>query len=259
MRGVLLAALACSLSLAFAQSLPQVTIDEPAIRAVPEDGTTVVTLPVYSAQKESINAQIKLEWLGPDNRIRSSVHESVQLEPGKNQVAIPFRLPTFPSIWLRLRYQVSPAVDNIGAFFPTGGIVAVSEIASHVFELKLTHAGIVQPGAPYVVYGQAVHPVTRKPMPDASFAVSMEIEERAIPATDFSVDEAGIARWKLRHPGRRMEDFQLNGEVRLSATLADFSAVEEDQVFAVNFPSARIQTDKPLFQPGQTIHVRPWF
>jgi hypothetical protein len=159
----LFAALAVVLSLMPAQGQSPIAVNEAKIRAVLKNESTSIAVPVESTLDHEVRAELTLDWVDKDDHDLGSVHQNVSIPPGGTSAELPFAIPK-PTLWLRLRYSLTPSRGDARAFAPQSGIVALPEIAQHVFELKTTHVGSPRPGRPFAIHPQAVHPVTRTPV-----------------------------------------------------------------------------------------------
>lgn len=235
---------------AAALAQPVVPVQVEAVRAVLKDGSTVVSVPVRSALAETVPAELELEWLVPYQEAGPVAPVEVSIRPGANTFAVPLPLPA-SSIWLRLRYKLTPAVRAARAFAPQTGIVAVTQMAAHVFELNLSMAERPRPGAPLRVQAQAVPPVTRALVEGLTWSARLELDSGILPAR-IEKKAGGFVEAVADVPA----DAENDGRMVVTAVAGDF---EQSAVMAVDFPqspTAQVQTDKPIYQPGQTIHFR---
>ena len=95
------------------------------------------------------------------------------------------------SVWTRLHYLLTPDRSDGRAFAPSGGIVALSPIASHVFEIKTTYAGVPRRGSPFTIHAQAMHPVTRLPVP-VSWEATLATDDQEIAPAKTSTSVEGF-------------------------------------------------------------------
>ena len=139
----------------YAQTDGVLQFQERSIRAVLKDDATVVVFPFWTRAYSSpeVRARVSLAWLDPDDRTLSEVDTVAAMnyrysyEGTSAEIEIPFPLVE-PSIWTRLRYSVTPEVSDGSAaappFRPISGIVSLSQIAGHAFELKTSQIGSIQ-------------------------------------------------------------------------------------------------------------------
>ncbi len=258
MRGTLFAALAAVLSLMCAQGQSPIVINESGIRAVLENESTSVAVPIESTLDHEVRANLSLDWIGKDDRTLGTVQQDVLIRPGRTSVEMPLPISE-PSIWLRLRYSLVPDRGDARAFVPQSGIVALPQIAEHVFELKITHVGMARPGSPFVIHAQAIHPVTRAPVQGLKWNTRLTVNGVGLAPLTISSKAEGFVDIVFDVPPANGEDQSASDDqakVWVQGRRGDFLS---DVLADVPLPmqlSARIQVDKPIYQPGQTIHLR---
>lgn len=182
MRGTSVALVAAFLPLFNALAQSPVRVDESKLRADLKNDATVIVFPLENTSTIGMpverSAGLTLEWLNHDDFILTSVHRDITIPPGPSRVEIPLAIPD-SDIWLRLRYSLTPDRADVRAFPPLSGIVAVSQIAAHIFELKASHIGVARPGQLLTVYVQAIHPITREVVPGVTFDATLTIANAA--------------------------------------------------------------------------------
>jgi hypothetical protein len=240
------------------ESSPPVTVDEHAIRATLQSDSTVISIPIDSSLDYSIRSNLSLEWVGVSDTVLGSSEQNLFVNPGRTSVDVPLRLPS-STIWLRLRYTLAPDRNDTRAFTKRTGIVALPHIAAHVFELKVSYAGIPRRGGPVTVYAQAVHPVTRAPVPDVAWSARLAIEGNSLDPVSIVRHNEGVAELTFQLPpssGSDDGDGVDKAEVNVTGRSGDFEQRVSSHLFFENHLTARLQTDKAIYQPGQTIHIR---
>ena len=162
--------------LATASGQSPVAIDESKIRATLQNESTVITVRVDSSGDHSVSANLLLEWLDRDEKASGTINRNISIAPGENTFDIPLPIES-ASIWTRLRYSLNPDRAEARAFPPLSGIVSLAHIASYIFEIKTSYAGVPQRGSPFTIYAQAVHPVTRRPVSGISWNAMLSIDK----------------------------------------------------------------------------------
>jgi hypothetical protein len=157
-------------------------------------------------------------------------------------------------VCLRLRYALSPSGPASRIFSTLTGVVALTSIASHSFVLQLARIDFAQPGFDYVVHAQAVHAVTRKPVPGVMMEAALVVGESRIGPSHSRSDSAGSMVFTFPLPQQIGERTEVR--IRATARLGDFHQAAEGTLRISDRASARIETDKRLYQPGQTLHMR---
>jgi hypothetical protein len=260
MRGTLFAALAAVLSLIGAQgqspiTKPPIAIDESKIQATLKNDSTSIVVPIASTLDREVRAQLTLEWIDKEDKSIASTRHDILIPPGGMRSEVPFAIPK-PTLWLRLRYSLTPGREYALAFAPHSGIVALSEIAQHIFELKVTHVGEPHPGMPFIIHAQAIHPATRVPVGGVKWTARLTFDKTEQSPSDISPQAEGIVNIAFDIPPAAGDNPEGLSQLTVKGTLGDFSNEVMTDIPIPSRLSARIQTDKPIYQPGQTLHVR---
>lgn len=253
MRSFLVVAVALFVSLLPAGAQSSVTIGEPEIRSYLKENATVVTIPVRSQVDHTVSATLTLSWIDRDDKVLRNAQTGVEIQGGQNRFEVPLPLPA-SSIWLRLRYSLTPYTRDARAFPPQSGVVSIAQVANHVFELKATHSARFRPGGTVVVLAQAVHPLTRQPFEDLEWIGVMTTGKQAQGPIRMERQAHGFVEFTF--PAPPAEPGGTGTQVRISARHGDFQQEIHFDVYVPMTPSAKIQTDKPIYQPGQTLHLR---
>jgi hypothetical protein len=235
------------LCLAGAQ-LATLRVDESRTGVVLRSSQSAVVLALENSAGRPIAAEVELAWLRPNGVPMIPVTRELSLPPGRSAPLIALPLPQEGDdglAWYRLRYRVL-AEGSVRQ-----GILALSEIASHVFELRASAPRMARPGRLYRVLVQAAHPTSGKPVSGVSvrgiLALDPPVEVRALS------DRNGTATLEFHLPDRAGA---ANAELTVEGSMGDF---RQDASLDVEFARGvqiLVQSDKPLYQPGQTLHTR---
>lgn len=222
----------------------QVLVDESAIHAHLVNGKTVVTLAIESRENQAKNAIAELEWLGPSDQQNGLVKAAVTIQRGKSSVDVPMPLSSkiADPLLERLRYQLIPDRTNFTAFEAISGIVSFVHIADYAFSLRVIAPGILQPDKPYELRALTFHPVTDRPIPGVSVRYGTSI------ATS---DEHGIATLHVTSTTGQEGAISI-----VDARIGDLSLRQDVPDIRLAQSQLKIQCDKPIYQPGQTVHIR---
>ncbi|MGJ5817077.1 MG2 domain-containing protein [Paludibaculum fermentans] len=255
MRSKLFAVAALFLPLLPAGAQSSVSVSEPEIRSFLKENATVVMIPVRSQVDHAVGATLVVSWIGKAEQVLRIAQTSVNIQTGQNQFEVPLPLPV-SSIWLRLRYSLTPQTRDARAFPPQSGVVAIAQAANHVFEVKATYANEVHPGGTLIVQAQAVHPVSRQPLQDLEWNGVLALGREKLRPSRMERKEHGFVEFAFRLPAGAQDSGESSIEVELSAKNGDFQQGVRFSLGIPRRPSAKIQTDKPIYQPGQTVHLR---
>src|SRR5579871_941298 len=222
--------------------LAQVSVIEPATHAELVDGHTTISVALKNGLPKAVDAHIRLRWLSPDGKVEGETLRDVSLVPGSSRVSITHPLcEACDPLVERLEYQINPTQRNYTAFAPLTGILNFPNIADYAFTFGVLTSGFPRAGQPFDVRVLTVHPLTGRPM--AGITVKAE---NATAVTD----QQGMAVLRIQ---READD---DGSIDITARIGDFTNTGESTPLPNVPDSVRGYTDKPIYQPGQTMHVR---
>jgi hypothetical protein len=230
-------------------------VDEATTRVQLATGHSAVSLAVINPGKQAVTAQVRVEALDPQNKVRATAETQAKLRPGASSISLPISLavPTEKEqaevLWYRLRYRVvAPGLA------PAEGIVALAEITPDIFDLRVATPGFITPGTSFPVRVRTQHPVTQRPVQGVSIAAKVEFDDGREPLRAQGVTGAdGYARLEFRVPAELPGD---NANLTVSGKLGEFHREAEDSLQLGKVGAFYVTTDKPLYQPGQTLHLR---
>ncbi len=221
----------------------QVSISESGIRARLVDGTTTITLPVRNAFQAGVEARLDLRWLAPNNKEDGEATRTLVLAPGDStvEIALPIGAKVNPH-QERLSYRVRPSYPNLTSFDETRGTVSLVNIADYAFTLRVVTPAFVRPKVPTDVRVFATNPVSGQPVGGVTVTRG---DQNAV------TDRDGVARLTLTLE----TDDDLSDDHITWARLATSSKRWRFEM-CQRTRARRHQLDKPIYQPGQTMHVR---
>ena len=261
MRGAVsaaIAAIACTVGAcsAGAQGQSPIVVNPSGIQALLKNGSTVVSIPIENTLDHGVLGSLSLAWLRPSDAARpSAVDTAVTLPHGESRLEFPLPLPE-SSIWLRLHWSLTPDRADPRAFPPQEGTLAISQIAGHVFEVKLGQIGQPRYGAPFTVHAQAILPATRAPLDGVEWSAAVVLNGKEFKASRITPAGEGFVKIELQMPPASGDDSDEEATLKVTARKGDFIRDESFQLRFDDRLSAQFQTDKPIYQPGQTIHIR---
>lgn len=190
------------------------------------------------------------------DHILASASVRAVLTPGENDVEL-----TLPSpvrglavedhgavVWHRIRYRImDSAAKSRGS-----GIIAISRARANLFVLQVFPQPPGSSLRTVSVMVRAVHPVTQEPVPGVR--VSARIRGAAATSTaSGTVDSGGVVTLAVPVSESNVDDDPV---IAITGTMGDFRQVAGLQVNLNRGSAIRVDTDKALYQPGQTIRIR---
>jgi uncharacterized protein YfaS (alpha-2-macroglobulin family) len=240
----------------------ELRVDEKASRILLTDLAPQVSLVVENGSRETIAARIRLELLTPKETVAAATESKVEIKSGTQK--LPFTLPfktrdltpyeEDQALWYRLHYRVIPDAPGTP---PIEGLISLSEITPDLFELRIVGPGKATPGSRFITKVLARHPVTHRPLKDVQVKGLVTISgngDHAVSLTSSAAtDAAGYADLTFNLPSE-LEDDEL--ELKIEGTLGLVTVNAEHDFDTFDNPDLFVSTDKPLYQPGQTLHTR---
>ncbi len=239
------------LSALAAASAPAVSVDEAGTRVVLRNRSSAVSLALTNSGTEAVPAEIRLTWLSPDDAEQSVAERKIFATPGKSETLIPLPLTARESdqqIWYRLRYRVHTAGGE------SSGIIALSQICGFCFSMT-TSSTTVMPGRPARIAVYTGHPYTHKPVAGVLVKGSLDVGDKPIEA-HATTDANGFATLEFAIPADADIDSS-DVDAKIEGTKGDFHQLVDDvRLGSPPFLNVTLQTDKPIYQPEQTLHIR---
>lgn len=237
-------------------------VNEANTRVLLEDKQTSVSLSVDNPTGQVLPAHIFIEVLDPEGKIVTTAARDETLKKGTSAIALPLTLQLSNAnasdrdeiLWYRLRYRVLPFS---GPTEKAEGIVSLSEITPDLFHVSVVSPKRASEGTRYRAQVRTTHPITSHAIKDASIVGTMELDNGDQKLTLKAVgltDAAGYAALDFDLP-KKIED---DGDIDLKVVARRGLLVEEaeDEVEVDRGAQIFVSTDKPIYQPGQTLHIR---
>jgi len=242
---------------------PSLLVNEAAIKLSFNNEQTDVTLTLVNNTGESFAARVLIELLDPLDKVRSGAQLDRLVKPGVSTVIVPLALPyaRMPEDerrelpWYRLRYRIAPAVENSGVN-SIEGVVSVSGITPDLFDLRVLSSRYAREGSRFRARVRTAHPVTLRPVKNVSIAGEINFVGDSQPTrliASAATDVEGIATLDFELP-RDISDEE--GELKVVARRGILTQKATSEVKLNRTARVLITTDKPLYQPGQMLHVR---
>ncbi|HEV8203563.1 MAG TPA: MG2 domain-containing protein, partial [Pyrinomonadaceae bacterium] len=246
----------------------ELKVNEARTRFLLEKEPAEVLLAVENSTGETLNGKVELEIRDPQDRVISKVSNVQSIGTGDQtlKLSLPLDFSNFKTddshfLWLRLHYRVSKEgqSDSISQ-----GIISLSEITPDLFELRVANPETAREGSLYRARVFASHPVTHKPAANVVIDGELTLEENDDKNLNLhsskTTNSDGFAVLEFRMP-KRFPQFPhemrpAGGELKVVGKRGAFVAEAEDQALVDQFIRTLITTDKPLYQPGQMMHLR---
>ena len=222
----------------------------------------VLELAIVNSSARPISGNFALEFLNnEDDSVAASSFGTFIEKPGENLEKIDWPVKNLPTDspstlgWYRLRYSFLPDADSQA--LPILGMVQLGQIIPDSFAITLLGAKTVAPGTKYPARVHVENTATHKSNANTLVDITLEIghdEDTAI-KRKVHTDSAGDAVVAFKLPEKPSDE---EGEITADVARGSFSEEAElDFKFPEDpAPHITLSTDKPLYQPGQTVHLR---
>ena len=238
-------------------------VNESKTKAQLRDQRMLVWLGINNSGSGRVRAHVQVELIDPKGESRGKAERDREIPAGESKVPLEIALPTVKPadldavFWYRVRYEIFPSESSGAPFEPIEGILSVSEIAPEMFELHVAYQMVAKIGEPFQAIVRAVQPVTSRPVANVKIRATLDVSDTDAIAplqASATTDSRGYARVEFSLPANTDTDdptLEITGERGgYTATLSD----EETHTF--HFATFLLNTDKPLYQPGQTLRAR---
>jgi hypothetical protein len=238
-------------------------VDESATRATLRRDSTDVALAFVNRVGRAVKAHVRVELLDTDGASLARAERDGEVASGAS--ALGFTLPA--SVlrdekarervpWYRLRYSVTPEPD---AAQPAAGIISLSEITPDLFELSVFTPDYAFEGQHFRVRVRAANPVPERPAKGVAIAGAFSLgdeKKTVVRAAAATTNGEGLATLDFELPRGHVAG---DATLEVSGRLGDFEQTASDDIRVYHLADVLVGTDKPLYQPGQTLHVRALF
>jgi hypothetical protein len=250
------------LPLCFGESTPRVNESKTTAKLVEQ--SMLVSLAIENPSGSDFQAHISVQLIDPDGVVQSTAEQDEELRSGSSKVHLSLPLTKTSDVagvfWYRLCYQIyqsgSQPTDELRHSL-ADGIISVSQVAPDIFELHLATPMAVSPGGRFRATVRAIQPVTLRPVQGVSLEAKLDIgdsQAKSPVALRAKTDSQGYATIDFLLP-RKLDEDEL--DLTVTGTFQGFTTTVADDNTRVNqFSSFLVSTDKPLYQPGQTLHAR---
>jgi len=243
-----------SLTLRVDESRTRVRFDEPGPR---------ILLAIENPLGRRLDAHITLELIDTDGAVRAKANRDDQIRPGAHIVAIPIALSlsgkmasdTRELLWYRLRYRVTPS--SSAQFDPVHGVMSLSEITPDLFALHVAAPAKAHENNGYRLRVRTAQPLTAHAVSGVTIDAEIKFDG------DDKADVVLKQSTRTNANGFATLDFQIprnleaeEGEIEVVARRGILTVTAESDLELDRYAQVLVNTDKPLYQPGQTLHTR---
>ncbi|MGB7921899.1 MAG: MG2 domain-containing protein [Pyrinomonadaceae bacterium] len=239
-----------------------IRVNETTTRMLLREGQ--VQLSMENSVGREIAARVELELLDVDNGVRASTVRDETIQTGASLLLLPLQLPpptpgmTGPGrvLWYRLRLRVTPSSPADNAVNKVEEIIAMSEITPDIFMLQLAAPNFTREGTRCRLHVRATHPVTSRPVNGVSITGEIDFDDErkamSLKAT-ATTDDKGYITLDFDMP-RDIKDE--NGNIKVVGRLGNLVQEASDSIKLDRSARILLNTDKPLYQPGQVVNMR---
>lgn len=260
-RRVCVAGISLALALCAAHPWAQsrISIDEPAARLTFPDGHMKLVLPIQTTGATTAY-KVQAELVDPTGFVLSgssgecTVREShtncfLEMPAVKDQRSGRFAAPL-----LRLRYALSSPASSLS------GTLSLDHIAPELYELHLAGPPNLRAGSEHIVRVRAVHPLTHQPRANLVLKATLTAnyvedgkKDETFATETVTTDAEGFASLPVKIPAAGDLD---TVDVEVTGKLANIESSADLSLNVRAKARFELTTDKPLYQPGQTVHTR---
>ena len=229
-------------------------VQESGLQASIEANEIGVSVPVIAEGALPIVMNVSL--LDPADTVVANGEASAILKLGANTLTLklPYKAASSNKDvpWYRIRYVLT-AKDTSRPL--AEGIVSVGAVIPDLFDLRIIHQQTALEGSAYSVRVHAINPVTSAPASGVHIKATLTFDKKEASATPAVAvtNSSGMAVLHLPVPNKVQID---QGEVEIEARNARQIKTASFSVELNKYGQIIINTDKVLYQPGQSFHAR---
>ncbi|HEU5459650.1 MAG TPA: MG2 domain-containing protein, partial [Pyrinomonadaceae bacterium] len=249
-----------------------VRVNEADTRILLDTEPAEVLLAIENSTGKTMDARVEVELLNANSLSEAKTTQIATIAKGTQKLSLflPMSFSRLTAtersniLWQRLRYRLMEEGKAYPARVVSEGVISLSEITPDLFDVRVAAAEMIREGNRYQARTQATNPITRKPIANVRIEGELTLQEgddkdvkvRASKTTDAK----GYALLDFALPPR-FPQFPhklqpAGGELRVVGTKGALVSEAGGDVLVDQFPRILLTTDKPLYQPGQQIHVR---
>jgi hypothetical protein len=239
---------------------PSVVADEGSARLVLNGKSSVFSIDLSANVPKSFPATLVGKILAPDDKILATASVSAQISSTARRFEVPLNWVPVNGLEDASSSRLSYEVRLEGSSLPAiSGILSPYALIPDLFELRFLGLDAIGMGRTYVARVWAMRPDSDKPVPGVSLTASFGDEDDDTPkglksqARTNSRGEALLTFHLPKIPGAS-EDERVDLEIR--GTRGNFRNSLAATLRYWRRAAVLLSTDKPLYQPDQTLHMR---
>jgi hypothetical protein len=246
-------------------------VNESAITVSFQHRQVEIGLAVENSLGTVVEQTVHIELIDPENQIRAGADQVQSIGRGSQTLPIllSYDVSKLPEkdrrqlLWYRLHYRLTTTQTPFTV--AAEGFVSLSEITPDFFEVRVAATEMAHEAMRYQARVQTTHPLTKKPAPgvriDAVLTLETDDEGDGVKIAASGVTDAkgySILLFDLpvRFPEFPHDVRPAGGSIKVTAQRGDLVAELENEVMVDQFPRILVSTDKPIYQPGQKLHMR---
>jgi MG2 domain len=261
---ILKAVFVCLFFVSASHAQTGVLVKESSVRILFVSNSAAIDLPVENQTRDTITAHILLELLEPSGITLAHSEQDVSLPPGVTKLsrtlplasALITKTDRSNLLWYRLRYTITPGASANSLPSPLTGILSVGEATRGIFELHVATPEFVRESGHYALRVRAIHPVSGRPVSGVAVQASLDVnsaDNKPLVTKTTATDRRGFATLPFTLP-QAIDASEV--DVTVTGKLGDYSTKADDSFQVAHFSNVSISTDKPIYQPGQALHMR---
>jgi len=241
-------------------------VNEAATKLLFDDGKTGASLVVENPTGRNVAANVRVELIDPQGVVRSSAERAEIIKEGTASlfIALPFQPAKLKDeerkqlLWYRLRYRIKPKDSSSAAEKPVEGVISLSGITPDMFEVSVVGSAYAREGSLYRARVRTAHPLDGHAIEGVRVEAQIKIEEddKKLPtilSATGATGAEGYATLDFNLPGGIKTD---SARIKVTARRGLLVQEADDSIHFDQLSRIFISTDKPLYQPGQTLHAR---
>lgn len=229
-----------------------VGIKENSVQAHIKDNQLHVTLGLSNESNEETNAKINFAITDIDGNILTTSTQSFTLLPVPNKkysFVIPAKIDSSKLVTYILKYTViTPEGNSVSG--TKSLFEVVPQLETHIIGQREFYAG--SKAAMRIV---VINHATGEPVPDANILINVSANNKTLSTLLFkgNTNESGTVDAQFTIPNDTTES---NRELHISVNSNIGNDLVKENIQLKRTYKILLTTDKPLYQPGQTIHIR---